>query len=72
MPLDEPREFERHLVVITAAVATALGPNAIIRSVERNNPLAAWIWHGRTAIHTSHNLPRLGPPRLPIERGGRP
>ena len=54
------RDFERDLPFISAAVATFLGKNAIVRSVRRtredDDP---WRSHGRARLEASHQIPRM-------------
>ncbi|HWR52205.1 MAG TPA: hypothetical protein VN428_13930 [Bryobacteraceae bacterium] len=63
-------EWERHKVIITAAVAVIVGNSEIkeIRPVRHAN---TWIRHGRMTIQGSHDVSRQrGNPRnMPDRRG---
>lgn len=55
-PPADAAEWERHKIVIAAAVAAIFGGGASIRAVRPVDSDNAWARQGRLALQSSHNL----------------
>lgn len=56
-PESSATEWERHRVIIAAAVAAMVG-NGVIKEIRPVRPAATWIRQGRMTIQGSHDVSR--------------